>query len=152
MEVLRQLVVFSLNDRHYALHLSAVERIVPVVKITVWPRAPEIVLGVVNIAGRLVPALDIRKRFRLPQRDISLSDHMIIARTSRRPVALIVDAAVAVIERSRSEITAAERILPSAEYVEGVAKLDDGLILIHDLDTFLSPVEERDLEHAMTPT
>jgi len=150
LEALRHLVVFTLDDRRYALHLSAVERVVPVVRITQWPKAPPIVLGVVNIAGSLVPAVDVRKRFRLPEREMRLGDHMIIARNSRRPVALIVDAAVGVIERSESEITAAAKILPAADYIEGVAKVDDDLVLIHDLDTFLTPLEERELEQAMT--
>jgi purine-binding chemotaxis protein CheW len=65
-------------------------------------------------------------------------------------VGLIVDIVNGVIELPRDDLMVANRILPNLEYVEGVAKLDDGLVLIHDLDTFLSAVEEQQLDGAMT--
>lgn len=148
---IRQLVVFNLADQRYALHLSAVERVVLIAELTALPKAPEIVLGIINVRGRIVPVVDTRRRFGLPAREVNLSDHLIIARTSRRVVALLADAVAGVVQHSRAAITAAEQILRNLEYVEGVVKLDDGLILIHDLDTFLSAVEERTLEQVMPP-
>lgn len=145
------LVVFTLNERRYALRLAAVERIVLVAAITPLPMAPQIVLGVVDVQGRIVPVVDIRKRFRLPGRQLRLSDHLIIACTRRRAVALMVDEVAGVVARPHGELTAADRILPNLQYLEGVVKLEDGLILIHDLDTFLSPVEEQQLEQVMAP-
>ena len=59
-----QIVVFALDEPRYALPLSAVERVVRAVEITPLPKAPEIVLGVINMQGQVVPAVDIRKRFR----------------------------------------------------------------------------------------
>jgi purine-binding chemotaxis protein CheW len=145
------LVVFGLDEQRYALHLAAVERVVLVAETTPLPGAPEIVLGVINVQGRIIPVVDIRRRFRLPEREIRLSDHLIIASTSWRAVALVVDAVAGVIERPAGDLIAADRILPNLDYLKGVAKLDDGLILIHDLDAFLSPVEERKLEQALAP-
>lgn len=144
-----QLVIFTLNEQHYALHLFIVERIVPIVEVTRLPKAPEIVLGVVNMEGRIVPVLDIRKRFRLPDRDPDPSDRLIIARSSGRVFALAVDAVTGVVERPEEEVVAAERIFSALEYVEGVLKLEDGLVLIHDLDQFLSLDEENTLEEAL---
>ena len=141
-----QLVVFHLDEQRYALHLAAVERIVAVPEVTPLPHAPEIVLGVVNVGGRVAPVVDIRRRFKLPMREVHLSDHLIIASTARRMVAMIVDGATGVIEHR--EITAAGGIVQGLEYVEGVAKLEDGLILIHNLETFLSLDEEKALDHA----
>jgi purine-binding chemotaxis protein CheW len=63
VDKLNQLVVFAFDEQRYALHLSAVERIVRMVEITPLPKAPEIVLGVVNVQGRIVPIVNIRKRF-----------------------------------------------------------------------------------------
>ena len=148
----RSIVVFNLDEQQYALHLSAVERIVQVAEITPVPQAPAIVLGVINVQGRVIPVINIRKRFRLPDREMSLSDHLIIARTAKRAAALVADAVVSVVERWEEELTTTDRILPGLEYVEGVVKLEDGLILIHNLDTFLSLEEEKTLEQAMTPT
>ena len=146
------IIVFRLDEQRYALQLAAVERIVPIVEVTPLPKAPEAVSGVVNMEGRVLPVFNLRKRFRLPERECDLSDRLIIANTSRRTVALIVDEAIGVLERPGRERIAADRILPELEYLEGVVKLEDGLILIHDLDRFLSIAEERELNRAMEKT
>lgn len=151
MDAVFQLVVFTLHDQRYALRLAAVDRIVRVVEITALPSAPEIVLGVVNIQGRVIPVVDTCRRFQLPRRDVELSDQLIVARTSQRAVALLVAAVVGVIDCVPSQIVGAAGILADSHYVDGVLKLDDGLILIHDLDTFLSPLEDRVLAQALAP-
>jgi purine-binding chemotaxis protein CheW len=149
MEQLNQFVVFALDEQRYALDLSDVETTVRAVEVTPLPKAPEIVLGVVNVQGRIVPVVNIRKRFRLPEREIELSDRLIIAHTRRRAVALMVDSVSGVIEHSEQEVVAASEILPDLEYAEGVVKLKDGMVLIHDLDSFLSLDEEKTLDDAM---
>ena len=75
-----QLVVFNMDEQRYALQLATVERVVRMVEVTLLPQAPKIVLGVINAQGRIIPVVDIRRRFRLPARDIHLSDHLLIAR------------------------------------------------------------------------
>lgn len=146
---LNQIVVFVLNDQRYGLHLSAVERVVWVVEVTPLPRAPDIVMGVIDAQGRIIPVLNIRKRFRLPEREMNLSDQLIIAHTPKRSVALWVDSARGIIERPEKEVIGTDKILPGMEYVEGVVKLKDGMILIHNLNKFLSFEEEKALDHAM---
>ena len=143
-----QLVVFALDDQRYALHLSAVERIVRAVEMTPLPKAPEIVIGVINVQGRIIPVFNIRRRFHLPEREIELSDQLIIANTARRTVALVVDTVDGVIERLSEEVTPADQVLPRIEYVEGIVKLENGLVLIHDLDKFLSIDEGTKLDEA----
>ena len=152
MERPNLLVVFTLDDRRYALHLSAVDRAVRIADITPLPRAPDIVLGVVNVQGRVIPVVNVRKRFRLPEREIALTDQLIIAHTARRPVALVADGMTGVIEYLEADLVGAESVLPGVEYLEGVAKLKDGLVLIHNLDRFLSLDEERSLDRAMKAT
>lgn len=149
MDSLFQLVVFTLHEQLYALRLAAVDRIVRVAEITGLPSAPDIVEGVVNIQGRIVPVVSLRRRFGLADRDVELSDHLIFARTSRRAVALLVASIVGVIDCPAEQVTASEGILADSEYVAGVLKLDGGLVLIHDLDTFLSPMEDRTLAQAL---
>ena len=144
-----QLIVFTLNEQRYALYLSVVERIVRIVRVTPLPKAPEIVFGVINVEGRIIPVMDTRKRFRLPERRLDLNDRLIIARTSGRVVALIVDGVTGVLPLVENDVVGVEKILPGLEYVEGVLKLEDGLVLIHDLDKFLSLDEETTLEGAL---
>ena len=113
------------------------------------PDGPNVVLGVINLHGQIVPVVDIRQRFHLPQREARLSDQLIIAQTTKRTVALVVDAVASLVERSESVVTSAEKIVPGLDYVEGVVKLEEGLVLIHDLDAFLSLDEEDVLEQAL---
>ena len=145
-------VIFTLDEQRYALHLSAVERIVRAVEVTPLPRAPEIVLGIINMQGRIIPAVNIRRRFHLPEREIDLSDQLIIAHTAKRTVALVVDEVVDVIEHARHEVVPTQQVLPGVKYVEGVVKLEDGMVLIHDLDKFLSLEEEKVLDKALEKT
>lgn len=143
MNSVEQLVVFFLDEQRYALRLSAVKRIVRAVEVTPLPAAPEIVLGVINAEGRIIPVVNIRRRFRLPETEMNLSDNLIIARTSKREVALLADFVSGVVEVLSEAVIEASKILPRIEYVEGVAKLEDGMVLIHDLDRFLSFEEDE---------
>jgi purine-binding chemotaxis protein CheW len=126
--------------------------VVRIVHITPLSSAPDIVLGIVNIEGLVIPAINVRQRFNLPKRAISLSDRLIFACTKRRSVALVADAVTGVIECSEWNTISAEHILPGLEHVEGIIKYEDGLILIHDLDTFLSLEEEASLDLALSST
>lgn len=141
------LTVFTLDDQRYALPLPAVDRVVRMVDIAPLPNAPDIILGVVNFQGRVIPVFNIRKRFNLPERDISLSDQLIIAHTAHSAVALVADAVLNVC--AAQNLIAAEDILPELEYLEGVVKQEDGLIFIHNLNKFLSLEEASSLDQAL---
>ena len=143
------LIVFTLDNQRYALPLSASDRVVRMVAITLLPNAPEIILGVVNFQGRVMPVINMRRRFGLPEREFLPSDQIVIAHTSRRCVALVADAVLDVIACAGQSLIAAEDILPGVAYVDGVVKLADGLIFIHDLDRFLSLDEESTLDRVL---
>jgi purine-binding chemotaxis protein CheW len=143
------LVIFVLDQQKYALRLEAVERVIPTVELTPLPKAPDIVEGVINLGGRIVPVLNLRRRFRHPEREMETGDHLIIARTSKRTVALIVDEALGAVEYPEAAIVGKAEVLNQAGYVEGVIKISDGLILIHDLNTFLSLDEAETLDKAL---
>jgi len=146
---LNQIVVFTLEDLHYALPLSDVQRVIQAVEITPLPDAPEIVMGVINVQGQILPVIDIRKRFRLLSRDITLDDQFMIARTSKRKVVLVVDAVAGVEELEYKHIVDAEAEFPYTNYLSGIGTLGTDIIFINDLEKFLSLDEERDLENAL---
>jgi purine-binding chemotaxis protein CheW len=145
----RKLVTFRLDDRKFALYVSAVQRIIRVVEVTPLPKAPDIVSGIINMQGQVISVFDIRMRFHLPVRKVRLNDQMIIATTTKRIVALLVDSVDDVIEIPEEKIIAAEQILPEPGYIEGVMKTDDGMILIHNLERFLSLQEGKALDEAL---
>lgn len=141
-----QLVVFTLDAQHYALPLASVQRVVRIVEVTPLPKAPEIVLGVIDLLGNIVPIMSLRKRFGLPESETSLSDQLIVADTGTRSVALVVNSVKGVIERIAGEVTAAEKVVPGMQHVEGITRLEDGILFIYNLDRFLSKKEERQLD------
>lgn len=149
MDTPSQIVVFSLDNQRYGLALSVVERVVRMVDVTHLPQAPALVFGVVNIQGRVIPVFNPRRRFRLPERNFTLSDQLVIARSARRMVALVADAVSGVLEYSSEKTVRAHDIVSGLEYIEGVVKLADGLVLIHDLDKFLSLEEGAALDLAI---
>ena len=144
-----QLVVFGLDAQRYALPLASVERIVRAVETTRLPNAPAIVLGAINVAGRVLPVLNLRRRFGLPEREINPADQFLIAHTTRRTVVLVVDEALGMVECPATEIIQPTQIAPGLEQLRGVVRLDDGLVLIQDLEKFLSLDETRALDEAM---
>jgi purine-binding chemotaxis protein CheW len=147
-----QLIVFALGEQRYALRLAAVDRVVRAVAISPLPQAPGIVLGLINVRGRIIPIIDMRLRFSLPQRTIALTDQIVIAHTMRRAVGLVVDGVANIIAYPTQSMAAAQDILPGMSYIEGVMKLPDGLVLIHDLEQFLSLEEEIALARALATT
>jgi purine-binding chemotaxis protein CheW len=149
MSAVAPLLVFRLDSQRYALPLPAVEHVVRAVEITPLPRAPAIVLGVIEVEGRVLPVLNVRRRFGLAEREIGPADHFVIAKTARRTVVLMVDEALNVIERPSAQVVATTEIVPGAGQIQGIIQLEDGLVLIHDLEAFLSLDEADSLDEAM---
>jgi purine-binding chemotaxis protein CheW len=144
-------VVFSLDAGRYALPLAAVERVVRAVEITRLPAAPPIVLGAIDVQGRVLPVFNIRRRFGLPERNIDPTDQFVIARSANRAVVLVVDEAQGVLQSPVSDTLSAVGITTGLEHIRGVIRLPDGLVLIQDLDLFLSAAESRALDEALKP-
>lgn len=142
-------LVFEVAGQRYGLPAADVRELLRAVTVVPLPKAPAIIAGVINLRGRIVPVLDIRRRFRLPAREAQHTDHLIIARAGERLVALRVDRATALVEFSETEIEEAIGVVPGAEYVAWMAKLSDDLVLIHDLRTFLSREESTELQDAL---
>jgi len=144
--MLNQLVAFILGEQQYALPLTTVQRVVRMVEVTPLPEAPEVVLGVIDFHGNIIPVMSMRKRFGLPEFETSLSDQLIVADTAIRRVALVVNSVTGVLERTTEEVTEAEKIVPGGQYVEGITRLGDGILFIHNLEHFLSKKEGEQLD------
>jgi purine-binding chemotaxis protein CheW len=144
--MLNQLVAFILGEQQYALPLTTVQRVVRMVEVTPLPSAPAVVLGVIDLQGNIIPVMSMRKRFGLPESETSLSDQLIVADTATRRVALVVNSVTGVLERTTEEVTEAEKIVPGGQYVEGITRLGDGILFIHNLEHFLSKKEGEQLD------
>jgi len=128
------LVVWTLDERRYGLRVAAVERVLPAMAITPLPGAPPIVCGSVNLQGRIVAVVNMRRRLKLPERDPIPSDRLLLASTPRRRLAFFVDGVQGVVD------------YPAV----GIVELADDLLLIDDLDHLLSLDDEQGLERALS--
>ena len=143
------LVVFRVDGQRYALPVRTVERIVAAVEVTPLPGAPDTVLGAIEVAGRIVAVMDLRARFGLPRRGITPADQLLLATTQKRTVALAIDEAEAVVDLPDAAVLTVAGVMSENEPWRGAVRLDDGLVLIHDLERFLSADGTRQLEDAL---
>jgi purine-binding chemotaxis protein CheW len=146
----REVLLFVLEGHRYALSSLDVRELVRAVSLTPLPRAPDVVEGLLNLRGQLLPVLDLRRRFRLPPRPLSPTDHFIIARAGPREVGLRVDRAEGLLTLEPGALDEAPSALPGVGYVAGAVKLPEGLVLVHDLRSFLSEAEALALDTALT--
>lgn len=141
-----EFVIFRIGKVRYALTADQVCEVTQAVAVQPLPKAGGLVEGIFNHRGRLVPLLDVRRRFGHKRDALQPSHHFIIADVSARRVAIRCDRVEQLAEIPTSEIADAHQAVPDAEYVAGVARLPGGLILIHDLTTFLSACEAGKLD------
>ncbi len=144
-----EVLVFEVGGRRYGIAVAEVQEVVWAVTLVPLPRGPAIVEGVINVRGRVVPVLDFRARFRLPLKDLEHTDHLIVGWAGARLVAIRADRALGVVALEAAEIEDVGSLTVGVEYVAGVAKARDGLLLIHDLGTFLSQAEAEAVDGAL---
>lgn len=135
----QQLVVFKLAEEEYAVSILQVQEIKRMTEITRVPHTPEYLKGVLNLRGSVLPVIDLKKRLELPQKEYTEDTRIIIVKTNDIAVGLIVDAV--------SEVTAvrSEQIEPpqavsgniGENYISGVAKLENRLLILLKLDELI---------------
>ena len=144
-----KVVIFNLDDKNFALYLNIVLRVLPSLEIPPLPGSPKVVLGIINIEGEIIPIFNTRLRFQIPFKEIDLDDKIIIVKTINRKVALLVDDVKGIIDITQEDLIKSKGILPGQNYIEGIMKLGDDLVLIHDIDNFLSLSEVEMLNNAI---
>jgi purine-binding chemotaxis protein CheW len=146
---MENVLLFELDGLRYALPSADVSELLRAVTVVPLPKAPRVVEGVINVRGQVVPVLDVRTRFQLPPKTASPTDHLILARAGERLVAIRADRALELVRLDAGDFEEAKSVLPGAACVMGVAKLADGLVLIHDLRTFLEAAEAAAFDEAV---
>jgi purine-binding chemotaxis protein CheW len=141
--------MFRTENKPFALHLSVVERVLPMVAVSPLPGGPEIVLGAISLHGGVVPVLDLRRRMALPGCEYGPEAHLLVARAKQRVLALPVDEVTGVLRVAAEAVADPDELAPGLALLRGVAPLEDGILVIHDLDAFLSSEEEVALDRAL---
>jgi purine-binding chemotaxis protein CheW len=140
---------FDLSGQHFGLALEAVREVVRAVAVTPLPGAPAVVEGAIDVRGELAPVLDVRARFGVPPAPLHPDQHMLIAHAGARLVVLRVDRVVALREVGAGTIAATDSVAPGLQRLAGIARLEDGLVLIQDLEAFLTQAEGEALDRAL---
>ena len=132
-----QLLTFKLDDQEYALDIANVVQVVRMVAVTRTPKAPAYIEGMVNLRGRVIPVIDLRKRCNLRLKPYDLNTQLLIARTQQHAMALMVDVVSEVLTMPANSLEPPEQVGTVMQYVRAVGKLGDRLILILDPETLL---------------
>lgn len=143
-------VIFRLADEYYALDIQTVQEIVRMQTITSIPGSDFWVEGITNLRGRVVPVIDLRKRCGVESRDYTAETRIVVVSSATGMVGLIVDAVSEVMRIPGEQVEQPSAIVsvPENTYLRGIAKLDERLVSLMDLDGVLPAGEDGEFEFA----
>ena len=142
-ETHREVLVFILGGEEYAVDILKVQEIRGYDKVTPIPAAPDFLKGIVNLRGTIVPVIDLRVKFGLPSPRYDDTTVMIVLRIGARVIGIVVDGVSDTLPLAASDIRPAPGLgaIVDASYLAGLATKDDRMILLLDIERFLSSAE-----------
>lgn len=149
-DALLELLIVEIAGQRCALLLASVRRLYRAVALAPVPSAPAIIEGAINVQGQAIPVLDFRRRLGLPRKEVAPDDHLVIATAGARLVAIRVDRALELVSVAPGVVQAAATLSPHIDGFAGVVALPDGVVLIHDLETFLTEAERAEIDAALS--
>lgn len=138
-----QLVVFQLADEFYGVDIGAVNTIIRMQEVTRVPRTPVFIDGVINLRGSIIPVIDLRKRFNLPGGEITKASRIMVVEVSGQLIGMIVDAVAETLRLPSDAIEPPSPVIASvdSEYLRGVGKQSERLVILLDLEKVLASRE-----------
>jgi purine-binding chemotaxis protein CheW len=145
-----QLVVFDLANEHYGVDISAVESIIKMQPITVVPHAPRFVEGVTNLRGKVLPVIDLRKRFGLTAGTATKDTRIVVVEMQSATVGIVVDGVSEVLRISDDAVEPPSPLVTTVDsaFIKGIAKIGERLVILLDLGQVLSAKEAEGLRPA----
>lgn len=141
-----QFVTFSIDEEEFGIEILKVQEIIGYTKPTHMPNAPEFVSGVINLRGVVIPVIDLRKKFNLPQKDYDTFTVILVVQVSKKTVGIIVDSVSDVLSLADKDIQPAPEFDKfQTEYLKGMGKLGEKLVILLDIDKILSYEEYKKL-------
>lgn len=134
LDELHTLVVFTLEGRAFALPVLDIGEILRMVAITHVPDMPGWVRGVINLRGRVIPVVDLRRRLGLPLAEVGINTPILVVHTAGRSLGLVADAVTDVIDVPQDDLTEPSDVGGRTQAIASVARTDDGLVMVLDLD------------------
>ncbi|SHN70973.1 chemotaxis protein CheW [Desulfovibrio litoralis] len=140
---LLQLVTFSIGEEEFGVDILKVQEIIRTMEITKVPRAQEFVEGVINLRGKVIPIIDLRRRFGLHSKEHDKHTRIIVIEINNMIVGFVVDSVSEVLRIPASTVEPPPPVVAGleSEYINGVGKLHDRLLILLDLDKLLSSAD-----------
>jgi len=143
-EELLQLVSFRVEDEEFGLEILRVQEIIRIQQLTRVPASPDFIEGVINLRGRIIPVISLRRRFGLPQVPADKQTRIVVVEVNGAVLGFMVDAVSEVLRLPASTVEPPPRLARvEREYVRGVGKLDNRLLILLDIDRLMSEAEEE---------
>lgn len=138
-----QVVTCRLDREEFAVDILRVQEINRMVEVTRVPKAPHFVEGVINLRGRIIPVLDLRRRFGVPDAERTARSRIVVVNVRGRVVGLIVDSVTEVLRIPRATVEPPPSLgaTTGAEFILGVGRINDRLLTLLDLNRLLTPGE-----------
>ncbi|WP_319759914.1 chemotaxis protein CheW [Maridesulfovibrio sp.] len=142
-----QLVTFSIGEEEFGVDILKVQEIIRTMEITKVPRAPQFVEGVINLRGKVIPIIDLRSKFGLQFREHDQHTRIIVIEINDMIVGFVVDSVSEVLRIPASTVEPPPPVVSGleSEYINGVGKLEDRLLILLDLNRLLSGEEQEQL-------
>jgi purine-binding chemotaxis protein CheW len=139
-----QIVSFRVGQEEFGLDILRVQEIIRHQHLTRVPNAPDCVDGVINLRGKVIPVIALRKRFGMEQQTQGGQSRIVVLEVQNMVLGFIVDSVPEVLRISSNAVVPLPRLgKVEREYVSGVAKLDDRLLILLDVDRIMSSGETR---------
>lgn len=143
-----QFVVFKLGDEEYGIPITQVKEIIRLTTPTKIPKSPAFIEGVINLRGEIMPIVDLKKRFELELSEYDSDARIIVVEISDHICGITVDAVSEVLRISTSSIEPPPGMMANidVEYIAGVGKVEDRLLIILDIDKLFNDDEQQALK------
>ena len=128
-----EILTFTVDGRYFAIPLENIQRVINSVEVTIIPDLQENILGIVKIHSEIYPVFNFRKKLGLPEKDISIDDHFIIAKTTLINIIIIADKVLSVSTYDKQDLTVLKEYIYSNKEIKGVVSVNKDLTLIYDL-------------------
>lgn len=144
-----QLVSFNIGDEEFGVDILKVQEIIRLVEITRVPNAPSFVEGVINLRGKVIPVIDLRKRLGMPSITASSESRIVVVELESRIIGFLVDCVNEVLRISSSITEPPPAIIAGidADYITAIGKLEDRILILLDLERILDTNEKENLSH-----
>jgi Chemotaxis signal transduction protein len=138
-----QLVIFRLATEEFGLPITKVQEIIRMVSITKLPQAPSFMEGIINLRSRIIPIIDLRKRFGLAVTEHNDDTRIIVVEVNGQTIGVVVDAVTEVVRLPEANVEPPPpAFVLDAKYIEAVGKLDERLLILLNIDNILTSQEE----------